>query len=437
MELRPRKILVRGTNWLGDAVMTTPALEKLRARFPASHIALLTHSKLAGLWENQPVVDAVMSFERGDSLPGIASRLRRETFDLALLFPNSPRAALEAWLAGIPVRVGRSSLLRRWFLTHPVTISSSAFAMPKRSPRDIRRILSGSMSDENSDDRLEFPGSDRRKLPVPNENCSQPTNPRWEGETPSSQGWAGTISGLHRVSPSPVHGKETDLACAALGAKRHHLYQYLELTCALGCSNELTPPRLVVDPASESSASEKFGLDPSIQWVGINAGAEYGPAKRWPAESYAKCAAALLRESGCGLVFLGGPGDVETASLTANKAGAAAGGSQRIRILAGKTSLKELCAVLKRCAVVLTNDTGPMHVAAAVGTPVVALFGSTSPEMTGPGLPDSPNVRILRNPPPCAPCFLRKCPIDLRCLTRIDPVVVTRAVLSLMSSHCS
>lgn len=379
---------MRGNNWLGDAVMTTPALERLRARFSASHITLLTPQKLAGLWEDQPVVDAVMSFESGDALLKTANRLRRGAFDLALLFPNSPRAALESWLAGIPVRVGRSSLWRRWLLTHPVPISSSAFAMPKRLPRDVRRIMRGTTPNDGSDAGRPSQGSQR------------------------TEGTAAPFAGV--------------------GEKRHHLHQYLELTRALGCGHEVTAPRLVVDAASESAASEKFGLDRSVRWVGINAGAEYGPAKRWPGESFAKCAASLLLESSCGLVLLGSCVDVETASFIADHAVAVAGGPQRIRILAGKTSLKELCAVLKSCAVVLTNDTGPMHVAAAVGTPVVALFGSTAPEMTGPGLPDSPKVRIVRNPPRCAPCFLRECPIDLRCLTGIDPVVVTRAVLSLL-----
>jgi heptosyltransferase-2 len=79
---------------------------------------------------------------------------------------------------------------------------------------------------------------------------------------------------------------------------------------------------------------------------------------------------------------------------------------------------------------VITNDTGPMHVAAAVGVPVVALFGSTAPELTGPGLPGGPGVTVLQERPACAPCFLRECPVDLRCLHRLEPARVAAAALA-------
>jgi heptosyltransferase-2 len=98
--------------------------------------------------------------------------------------------------------------------------------------------------------------------------------------------------------------------------------------------------------------------------------------------------------------------------------------------LAGKTSLSELAGALKICRLLLTNDTGPMHLAAAVGTPVIVPFGSTSPELTGPSF--SPNAQILRNPVPCAPCFRRECPIDLRCLTSIEINQVVEAALRIL-----
>jgi heptosyltransferase-2 len=97
--------------------------------------------------------------------------------------------------------------------------------------------------------------------------------------------------------------------------------------------------------------------------------------------------------------------------------------------LAGQTTLRELCAALKMCALVLTNDSGPMHVAAAVGTPVVALFGSTSPELTGPGLPGDSRHRLLKGNAACAPCYRRECPIDFRCMQGISVEGVVEAVL--------
>jgi heptosyltransferase-2 len=105
------------------------------------------------------------------------------------------------------------------------------------------------------------------------------------------------------------------------------------------------------------------------------------------------------------------------------------------RNLAGQTTLRELMAVLKAARVLLTNDTGPMHVAAALGTPVIALFGSTSPELTGPGLPGDPRHRVLRGAAPCAPCFRRICPIDFRCMTRLGTDAVVAAVMDILQTR--
>jgi len=91
-----------------------------------------------------------------------------------------------------------------------------------------------------------------------------------------------------------------------------------------------------------------------------------------------------------------------------------------------------LMAALKICRVLLTNDTGPMHVAAALGTPVVALFGSTSPELTGPGLPEDLRHRVIRSDAQCAPCFLRDCPIDFRCMTGIAAERVVNVVMDVL-----
>ena len=102
--------------------------------------------------------------------------------------------------------------------------------------------------------------------------------------------------------------------------------------------------------------------------------------------------------------------------------------------LAGKTTLRELMVLLKLCRVLLTNDSGPMHVAAALGTPVVVPFGSTSPELTGPGLPGSTDHFLLKSNVPCSPCFRRTCPIDFRCMTRITVAQVVEAALCALKS---
>src|SRR5215204_4273292 len=104
--LNPRRILVRGVNWLGDAVMTTPALQRLRERFPQAHITLLTPEKLSDLWLHHPAVDHTISFMPAETVWSVARKLRTENFNVALVFPNSPRSALEMWLARIPRRIG-------------------------------------------------------------------------------------------------------------------------------------------------------------------------------------------------------------------------------------------------------------------------------------------------------------------------------------------
>jgi heptosyltransferase-2 len=162
--------------------------------------------------------------------------------------------------------------------------------------------------------------------------------------------------------------------------------------------------------------------------LGLNPGAEYGPAKRWPAESFAAVAREVSRRNtNCLWLAFGGAGDRELCGDIARLAG------DRVLNLAGKTSLRELMALLKLCRVVLTNDSGPMHVAAALGIPVVVPLGSTSPELTGPGWPGDPRHQLLKSAAPCSPCFRRTCPIDFRCMTGISPERVVEAVCRAIS----
>ncbi|MCX6927812.1 MAG: glycosyltransferase family 9 protein, partial [Verrucomicrobia bacterium] len=157
--------------------------------------------------------------------------------------------------------------------------------------------------------------------------------------------------------------------------------------------------------------------------LGLNPGAEYGPAKRWPAENFAAVAREVSRKiENCVWLAFGGRGDWKLCDAIAQRA------SGHVVNLAGKTSLRQLMALLKLCRLVLTNDTGPMHVAAALGTAVIVPFGSTSPELTGPGLPGDPRHQLLQSVAPCAPCFRRECPIDFRCMTGISPGRVIEAI---------
>jgi len=373
------RILVRGTNWLGDAVMTTPALMRLREKFPDAHIALLTPEKLGDLWTNHPAISETISFAPDENVFSIGKKLHAGNFDLALVLPNSPRSALEVWLSGTPQRIGYAQPWRNWFLTQTVASRPGAMKMRKRSVGEIKRLIAA--------------------------------NNRSAGVSPASENkFAGGTPAL----PSSVH----------------QIHEYLHLVAVLGANPEPMPPQLVVTPDEIEAVKKKFGLDEIKRPLfGLNPGAEYGPAKRWPVEKFIAAAREIQNRTNCTWLTFGGKADAAVANRIES---AIPTPSSAILNLAGKTSLRELMALLKICRVLLTNDSGPMHVAAALGTPVVVPFGSTSPELTGPGLPGDARHRLLKSDAPCSPCFLRECPIDFRCLNGIGVKRVVEAVLSVV-----
>jgi len=367
--LHPRRILVRGVNWLGDAVMTTPALLRLREKFPGAHIALLAPEKLRELWLHHPAVDEIISFAADETVLAVAKKLRAGNFDLALVLPNSPRSAIEALLAGIPQRVGYGRPWRNFFLTQAIAPRAGAVKMRKRTAAEIRQLVATDMNRRNDDHAF------------------------------------------------------TSAATAS-----HQIHEYLHLVAALGANAEPHAPQLAVTPEEIDAARNKFGLNKIAAPIfGLNPGAEYGPAKRWPVEKFIAAAKEIQQRTNCVWILFGGKSD---AVITSQIESAIGNPPAAVFNLAGKTSLSELMALLKLCRVILTNDTGPMHVAAALGTPVVVPFGSTSPELTGPGLPGDPRNHLIKLDAPCAPCFLRECPIDFRCMNGISVDSVVKAVLS-------
>ncbi len=410
----PRHILVRGTNWLGDAVMTTPALMRLREKFPDAQITLLTSDKLRDLWQHHPAIDEIIVFTTDQSVWQVASKLqismrpakphvenvaefenslkqqepeqiqhsakrvlfflspfRRRRFDLALVLPNSPRSAIEPWLARIPQRIGYARPWRSFFLTRAIAPRADAMQMQKRSVSEIRQLVAADVN---------------RRV--------------------TSNGRAFTSAATNE----------------------HQIHEYLHLVGALGANADPLPPQLFVSPDEIEAAKKKFGLDKITQPIfGLNPGAEYGPAKRWPVERFISAAKEIQQRTNCIWLIFGGQNDVQLAERVSSELRTP---NSELRTLAGQTSLRELMALLKFCRVLLTNDSGPMHVAAALGTPVVVPFGSTSPELTGPGLPGDTRHRLLKPDAPCSPCFLRECPIDFRCMNGISVERVAEAVLS-------
>ena len=203
--------------------------------------------------------------------------------------------------------------------------------------------------------------------------------------------------------------------------RAHRIGYYLALVGALGDVRTAFAPRLVVPEEARDWAVRLLGGENGRPLVGLNPGATYGSAKQWPLERYVEVCRRLVTTHGAQILLIGGPAERELGRVAAAQIGPAA------RSVAGDTDPLQLAAVLERCHLLLTNDTGPMHVAAAVGTPVVAVFGPTDPVTTS---PFGPGHAVVREPVECAPCFLRTCPIDHRCMTRIDVDRVMSAVLT-------
>src|SRR5208283_1659700 len=346
--------------------MTTPTLLWLREKFPEAHIALLTPEKLCDLWLSHSAVNETISFTAGEGVFAIGNKLRAGKFDLALVLPNSPRSAIETWLAGIPQRIGYARPWRNFFLTHAITPRPDAVKMRKRSVAEIKKRI------------FHLPSS---------------------------------ISHL----PASVH----------------QIHEHLHLVAALGANPEPIAPQLFVTQEEVEAVKKKFGLEKITNPIfGLSPGAEYGPAKRWPIERFVAAAREITNRTNCIWILFGGSGDVEIVNQIASQLPSA---NSHLLNLAGKTSLRELMSLLKLCRVLLTNDSGPMHVAAALGTPVVVPFGSTSAELTGPGLPGDARHHLLKSDAPCSPCFLRECPIDFRCM---NSIAVERVVETVLSAVC-
>lgn len=368
-------ILVRGVNWLGDAVMSTPALIRLRAARPDARIILLTHEKLRELWTGHPAVNEVVTFAARDPVFRVGRKLRGLACGTALILPNSPRSAIEMWLAKIPRRVGMARPWRNWFLTERLSPREGETPMTKRTAEEVRLLIETGVA---------------------------------------------------------LKGK-------SIPTDAHHIHHYLHLARVLGAQPEPCVPSLAISEDEGVRACEKFGATIRANRVrpliGVNPGAEYGPAKRWPRERFAEAATAFHQLIQSDWWIFGGPADRAVAEEIAKAMRSRLGDGGKVECLAGRTTLRELCAASKAVDLFLTNDSGPMHVAAAVGTPVVALFGSTSPELTGPGLPGENRHRLLRETPACSPCFLRECPIDFRCMTGISVEKVVAAMRQLIESR--
>ena len=315
--LKPFRLLVRSSNWLGDAVMSIPAARAMKNGRPDCRLTVVCQSKLAPLWKRVPEVDHVISLEDRSLFSSTRAIRATGPFDAAVLFPNSLRSALEIWLAGIPLRAGYRGHSRSWLLNQIV-----------RKRRHTGRV-------------------------------------------------------------------------------EHQAITYLRIAHELGA--DTTASRL---PRRKSPETSKDALR-----LGLCPGAEYGPAKRWLPERFAAVAASISATKSAKWMLFGTAADAVAGDVVA----AALGENAVNRI--GKTSLEDLITELQSCRLLLTNDTGTMHLAAFLGIPVVAIFGSTEPLKTA---PLGEGHVIVRHHVECSPCFLRECPIDFRCMNTVTVEEVTR-----------
>jgi heptosyltransferase-2 len=347
-EKKIERIVVRSTNWVGDAVMTVPALREIRRLFPEAHITLATRSWARGLFAEADFLDDLQVHD-GSGLRSVVQQVRewrKRSFDLAVLLPNSLETALVASLARVPLRIGYATDGRQALLTHPLDL------------------------------------------------------PEWRNS-------------------------------------KHEVFYYLKIVAELErlIKHEQTFLDTEPDGSLEVSEARRSAARDFLRARGVEVGngralvalcpgSINSRAKRWPTERYAALGDRLIDEFDAEIVLIGSAAEAEVSGLV----------SQQMRnkpvMLAGQTDLAELVAILSQVDLLVTNDTGPAHIASALGRPTLVIFGPTNPLTTR---PFSPFGEIVRQPPDCAPCMLRDCPIDHRCMTAITPDEVLERARNFLS----
>jgi lipopolysaccharide heptosyltransferase II len=205
------------------------------------------------------------------------------------------------------------------------------------------------------------------------------------------------------------------------GPPEHHSVRFLGM--ARECGAETSNSEHATPINREQISDIQMTVADQPLKIGVCPGAEYGPAKRWLPERFVEAAATINAQSSAQWILFG----TKNEAAIGNQIASAIGDRCVNRI--GQTKLDELIGELRGCRLLLTNDTGTMHLAALLGVPVVAIFGSTEPRLTG---PLGNGHIILRHHVECSPCFLRECPIDFRCMKAVSANEIVDAVLSIV-----
>ena len=337
-----KKILIRSTNWIGDAIMTTPAVRAIRKNFPDAEISILTKPWVVPVFSDSPYVDNLLIYDEAGKHKGMVGKMRlakdlkQYGFDAAILLQNAFEAALITFFAGIPCRIGYNTDVRGFLLTHSVS-------------------------------------------------------------------------------------------CTPQIKKIHQTGYYLGILQGVGLDTDGPGLDLVVNNKDQKRAAEileEHGISRADRLVGINPSATFGPAKQWFPERYAALSDKIHEVFGADILLFGGPKDRELGIRISQMM------QHPLVDLCGKTKLGEAIALISMCNLFITNDSGLMHVAAALDIPLIAIFGSTNPVTTGPkGL----NSKIVRVPIDCSPCLKPECPKGhLKCMDQIDVNMVFEVVKELL-----
>lgn len=328
-------IVVRGANWIGDAIMTIPALKELSRIFPDARIVLHTRSWAEGVFRDADFIDGILAIDdKGSKLKQSFSEsdsLQQLKFDLAVLMPNSFQSAFTTAISKIPRRIGYNKDLRGLLLSDPV--------------------------------------------PVPD----------WKNSRHEVFYYLNLVSEVERrfLGTDSVKAAEPDI-------------------------------RLPISDERQTSARNliaQSGGKSSQRSIAIGAGSTNSLAKRWPASRFAQLADLMCSEFSANILLVGSPDERSVAEEIEQEC------TSPIINLVGKTDLATAAAVLSVCDLLVSNDMGLAHLAAAVETSAATIFGPTNPETTRPF--SSNAVVIRREDVDCSPCMLRDCPIDHRCMTRV------------------
>ncbi len=342
---KPAKLLVRSTNWIGDAIMTTPAIRTIGENFPESEITLMALPWVRDVFAFCPHIDRIFTYDKEGRHKGLSGKLllardlRKEKFDGVILLQNAFEAALITTLARIPARGGYTTDGRGLLLTHGIK-------------------------------------------------------------------------------------KKADID------QRHQVHYYQQMLADLGLNTGPTDLELFVSPQKLHEARQAlaaiFCTTGKVPVIGFNPGAAYGPAKRWPAEKFSELAKMLHNQTDSLILVFGTKADNQSAKVIEQ----VIPDRKRFLDLTGTTDLATAIAYIACCDAFVTNDSGLMHVAAAVNTPLVALFGSTDHIATG---PYNKRAIVLRKSLSCSPCKKTHCPEKhFACMEKLSAHEVYSTVIRLL-----